>query len=229
MPDPAGWMAEVIESSAYVDLSDEGIAHLQDLATDVVARLETRLAGPGRLLDVGCGPGILLSVARDRGWQVQGLELAAGSVERCQRVGHDVKSQTLDDFKCEEGSFDAVVLHHVLEHIADPRAAIEKCCRVLRRGGTLFIAVPNADSWRARLQGDRNEYVYQRDHLLFFSSATLKKLVGQYASADLAVETCRLGGRVGRIVASSIVLAPVQGAMEWLHMGVEIRCWATKG
>ena len=104
---------DVIESTAYSELTSETTQHLRELAVDIVAQLEQRLGGAGRLLDVGCGPGVLLSVARERGWQVTGLELSADSARRCQNAGLHVMPEPLEVVNLPEGSFDAVVLEHV--------------------------------------------------------------------------------------------------------------------
>lgn len=228
MPEPAELQQEVVESKAYSDLTRDSAAHLEELASGILSRIEQRLSSTGRLLDIGCGPGVLLSVARARGWQPQGLELSKDSAERCRAAGLDVITQPLEQAHLETGAFDAVVLHHVLEHVQDPNDTLHRCQQLVRPGGVLFIAVPNARSWRARLQGAMNAYVYQRDHLLFFDRGNLKKLVTRHAKGPVSVETCRLGGRVGAYARKSRFGRLLESAIERAGLGVEIRCWARK-
>lgn len=228
MPEPAELMHEVVESQAYSALSTTAAAHLEELAHGILSRIERQGATKGRLLDIGCGPGVLLTVARERGWKPQGLELSTDSAERCRAAGLDVVTEPLEKAGFVDGSFDAVVLHHVLEHVPDPNDTLRRCCLLLKSGGILFVAVPNARSWRARIQGEMNAYVYQRDHLLFFDSANLRKLVIRHLGGPASIETCRLGGRIGERARRSLGGRLLQAAMEKMGLGVEIRCWARK-
>lgn len=228
MPEPADLQREVGDSKAYSHLPLDSVAHLEELANGILSRIEQRLSSTGRLLDIGCGPGVLLSVARARGWQPQGLELSMDSAERCRAAGFDVITQPLEQARLETGAFDAVVLHHVLEHVPDPNDTIRRCSQLLKPGGVLFIAVPNARSWRARVQGAMNAYVYQRDHLLFFDSVNLKTLVARHVTGPVSVETCRLGGRVGKIAQQWLAGRLLGAVISRAGLGVEIRCWAAK-
>lgn len=228
MPEPADLRREVTNSKAYSDLTLESVLHLEELSHGILARMERQMPHKGRLLDLGCGPGVFLRVARTRGWQPQGLELSTVSAEACRAAGFDVIAQPLDQAQLEPGAFDAVVLHHVLEHLHDPNDTLHRCHKLLRRGGLLFIAVPNARSWRARLQGATNAYVYQRDHLLFFDSGNLKKLVVRHIKGPATVETCRLGGRVGTFARRLPFGMLLESAVGRAGLGVEIRCWVTK-
>ena len=56
-----------------------------------------RNAPRGRVLEVGCGHGLLLDEARARGWSVEGLELSAESREHARSLGLDVRDQTLEE------------------------------------------------------------------------------------------------------------------------------------
>ena len=126
--------------------------------------------GRRRLLDIGAGTGQLLKLARDRGWDVYAIEqseearrhlnglLGADSV-----VGRDLAT-------CHDsvGSFDAVVMAHVIEHLPDPLASLRHVKRLLTPLGQLLIATPNEVSlyerlWLARQrwrrEGAANPYV----------------------------------------------------------------------
>ena len=112
---------------------------LRTIGERAVLWLEAR---PGaRVLDVGCGSGELLERMRDLGWQVAGVELdPEGARAARERTGADVVA-SLDDV--EPGGFDAVVLDHVLEHLADAGETLRGCLRALRPGGVLALATPN--------------------------------------------------------------------------------------
>ena len=74
----------------------------------------------GRLLDVGCGPGLLLDEARRRGYETAGLELSRASAAHARdALGLDVRELALEDFEDDGGGFDVVVLADVIEHLDD--------------------------------------------------------------------------------------------------------------
>jgi 2-polyprenyl-3-methyl-5-hydroxy-6-metoxy-1,4-benzoquinol methylase len=111
--------------------------------------------GPPLVLDVGCGVGLLLDEARRRGWRTQGVELSDWGVRRARHLGLDVFQGTLEEAGFEPGSFDAVFMVDVLEHLADPVRTLAKVSQVLRPGGVLCVVTPNAASAAARVLGRR--------------------------------------------------------------------------
>ena len=117
------------------------------------ARAVERLAGgPGRVLDVGCGRGFLLDAFRRRGWEPQGTELDDRSAAHAREVlGLPVATGAVDRWPWPDHHFDAVVIWHVLEHLAEPQLALERAHRVLRPGGVLMVGVPNFASAEARV------------------------------------------------------------------------------
>lgn len=109
----------------------------------------------GRLLDVGCGHGLLLDEARRRGFDGVGVEMSAAAAAHARNVlGLPVREHTLEEL-AEEESFDVITLVDVLEHVADPVATIERCYRHLRPDGLLCVVTPDPASATARLAGRR--------------------------------------------------------------------------
>ena len=108
-----------------------------------------RLLGPpcGRLLDVGAGRGRFVASARAAGWEATGIEPFP------RVVAPHVEARSLEDAGYTD--LDAITLWHVLEHLDDPRAALERVHGWLRPGGLLLVGVPNLDSVQARLGGRR--------------------------------------------------------------------------
>jgi SAM-dependent methyltransferase len=75
------------------------------------------------------------------------------------------------------GSFEAVTLWHTLEHLENPRRALERIYQMLAPRGRLIVALPNAQSMEARLFGRRWIEVDIPGHLFFFSIRNLKALL----------------------------------------------------
>jgi SAM-dependent methyltransferase len=111
----------------------------------------TRFVRPGKVLDIGCGRGLTLAALRELGWQVKGCELSPAASRHAREVlGLDVVCDGFRPDQVADGEYDAIILWHVFEHLANPREVLAACARALRPGGVLALAVPNFDSWQAR-------------------------------------------------------------------------------
>src|ERR671934_681452 len=143
-------------------------AHLLDLIGEHV--------GSGRLLDVGCGHGLLLDEARRRGFEVVGLELSRAAARHAREtLGLEVVEQPVEAFVDLDG-FDVVVLADVLEHLDDPVAAVDRCAGLLRPGGALCVVTPDPSSLTARIAG-RRWWGYVPAHHCLLPRATLREPV----------------------------------------------------
>jgi len=143
----------------------------------VLGRLEARLGGPGTLLDVGAATGILLRVARERGWQVTGVEPSAWAARHAAaQHGLEVVCAPFPTPLLAGRVFDAVSMLDVLEHVDSPRRALEAAHERLRPGGLLCLVTPDAGSLVARLLGRRWWHV-RVAHLYYFRRAPLWRLL----------------------------------------------------
>lgn len=101
-----------------------------------------------RLLEIGAGEGDFVALAAAKGADALGIELNPGAVRRATELGRRVEPRDLADLARERpGAFDLVASFQLLEHLADPRAFLLDAIKLLRPGGRLLTAVPNADSW----------------------------------------------------------------------------------
>ena len=129
---------------------------------------------PGKVLDIGCGRGLLLHKLRQRGWTPMGTELSeeAATYAR-ERLGLPVTTQMVEEAAFPDNEFDLVILWHVLEHVQSPRAMLREVARILKPGGTLLVAVPNFGSPEARWGRQGWFHLDVPRHLTHFTNATL--------------------------------------------------------
>lgn len=139
------------------------------------AGLLRKWAGKGNLLDIGCGTGEFLAYNKAKGWAVKGVEVSPGARAKAEeKLGQPVYSD-LNQIDAAE-SFQAISLWHVLEHVSDLRESCQKIIDLLAPHGTLFIAVPNCDSFDAQYyKGYWAAYDVPR-HLYHFNPFSMKAL-----------------------------------------------------
>ncbi|MFZ0890057.1 MAG: class I SAM-dependent methyltransferase [Candidatus Binataceae bacterium] len=130
----------------------------------------------GRLLDVGCGDGQLLRALGGSGWQAEGIDFDPAAVERARSQGLAVRVGMLPQLDCPNGSFDAVVMDHVIEHVHDPLEVLREVRRVLRRGGRLIATTPNLESLGHRHFASAWAHLDPPRHLHIFNLTTLRSL-----------------------------------------------------
>jgi len=108
---------------------------------------KVRDAGPGvRILDAGCGEGVLVEAYRNQGFQIEGLDLNYES--------EFVRRGSVLDMPYEDGSFGMVLLLDVFEHLAfaDQPPALAEIRRVLDHRGLLLASIPNLAHWNSRFR-----------------------------------------------------------------------------
>ncbi len=109
-------------------------------------RLIERFRSPGTFLDVGCNMGMLLRLARERGWACVGVEPSPSLAGIARdRFDLEVLNCFLEDVPAtHEGAYDVVALSDVFEHVSDPLGMLAQVQRLLKPDGVLFVKVPNA-------------------------------------------------------------------------------------
>ena len=182
-------------------------------------RLEARLGGPGRLLDIGTGFGHFLDLMRRRGWEVAGVESSAVAVRRLEKKQIPVFEGRAPDVKLPRAHFDAVTASSVLEHVADPLGVLVQARDALRAGGCMLARVPNAGllsaffvfrrfervaAVRALLRAVRKEIMEEANlfyvidppgHLFGFSGHTLRRAMERAGLRDVEIRGDRMPPR----------------------------------
>lgn len=130
----------------------------------------------GRLVDVGCGLGFLLSALDDTKWERHGVELSAYAAEHASRWAA-VHVGDLEGASYEDDFFDAVVMSHVIEHVPDPFSLVKEIWRVMKPGGTLILCTPDFDSGAARHFGEQYRLFHDKSHITLFSSESMHRFL----------------------------------------------------
>jgi 2-polyprenyl-3-methyl-5-hydroxy-6-metoxy-1,4-benzoquinol methylase len=135
------------------------------------------LAPAARVLDVGCGRGVLLREIAERGFEAHGVEANAPAARGADPRAEVRIAPRLADAGYPAAFFDEVVIWHVLEHLRDPRGTLEEVRRILRPGGRLVVAVPNFSSAQARWAGPAWFHLDLPRHLFHFPLPALVQLL----------------------------------------------------
>ncbi|MDH3213953.1 MAG: class I SAM-dependent methyltransferase [Myxococcales bacterium] len=141
------------------------------------AFLSRGLAAGGRVLDVGCGRGVVLGSLADQGFEVHGVEISAEAARGADPRAAIRIAPGLVEAGYPEAFFDEVLIWHVLEHLRDPRGTLAEARRILRPGGRLVVAVPNFSSLQARWTGAAWFHLDLPRHLYHFPLSALRDLL----------------------------------------------------
>ena len=107
------------------------------------------LAGK-RVLDIGCGGGILAEAMAQKGASVMGIDLADKPLKVA--ALHKLESGVPVDYECigaedlaarESGTFDVITCMEMLEHVPDPASTVRACAALVRPGGQVFFSTIN--------------------------------------------------------------------------------------
>jgi 2-polyprenyl-3-methyl-5-hydroxy-6-metoxy-1,4-benzoquinol methylase len=142
----------------------------------------------GRLLEIGCGQGDFLEAAEAAGWAVTGIEYSAA---RCEQAARRLKSgrvhrDQLHQVSLEPEQFDVCIVSDVLEQVRSPIEFLRKIHRVLKPGGTLFVATPLIGSATASSRARGVEF--SAHSLVYFDERTLQTALFKSGFRKIIVE-----------------------------------------
>jgi 2-polyprenyl-3-methyl-5-hydroxy-6-metoxy-1,4-benzoquinol methylase len=139
--------------------------HVPRLMSDIFDSLRNKIqipfgldiicsVSPGRILDVGCGSGRILSLARQAGWESTGIEFDPAAVIAARKDGLNVIEGDYRAVATLSQRYDLVICSHVIEHVDNPRLLLEMLGDMVAEGGILALSFPNAQSHlRKRYRG----------------------------------------------------------------------------
>jgi SAM-dependent methyltransferase len=153
-----------------------------------VRSLKKHLPEKGRLLEIGCGSGDLLIELARLGYITSGLDFSSVAVETArQTYGLDVTCGIIEDVDFQEGSFDAILMFHVIEHLTNPLSAMKQLRFWLKPGGALILGTPDVSAVSAKvLRECWQGYDFPR-HMLVFEEKTINHIAKQagFSTVDI--------------------------------------------
>lgn len=108
-----------------------------------------------KILDIGTAGGAFLDAATQYGYRAYGMEPSADLVHRGKARGLNIEQGTIESHNFEPNSFDMVCLWDVIEHLPDPKAALNEVKKLLKPEGILLINYPDIGTWQAKIAGKR--------------------------------------------------------------------------
>jgi len=198
--------ASIYEGDTPIFLQDGNEAYYLDETNLISSKLKVdwvaeHVREGARLLDAGANFGHFLSVARDR-FDAVGVELSRAAVTWSREHFHvENHAASIYDLPSElAGPYDAVTLFDVIEHVPQPREAIDALKRVLKPGGTMFLSTPDAGSTVARAMGSRWHYLDPVQHIVLFNRSNLSRLLRDAGLEVLGARTFGHHYRVGYVL-----------------------------
>lgn len=143
----------------------------------------------GKLLEIGCGNGSMLHAMKQKGWHAKGLDFDSRAVAIARSKGLDVDVGELIAHNYPEGSFDVVVMSHVIEHVSDPLVLLTECARIVKRGGKVVVITPNIASSLSEKFKSNFLHLDPPRHLHIFTPRSLIDLVLRSGLAPIQVRT----------------------------------------
>ncbi len=130
--------------------------------------------GVGDLLDYGAGTGHFLTVAKSAGWKTEGVEIS-GDARAVAEKENKLSLVSPEEFKW-SSTYDVVSMWHVLEHLPGLNEHLAKFSKALNKNGALVVAVPNHESYDAKVYGESWAALDVPLHLYHFKKNNVEKL-----------------------------------------------------
>jgi 2-polyprenyl-3-methyl-5-hydroxy-6-metoxy-1,4-benzoquinol methylase len=178
------YMGHVPAASAMTPLLDRRLVR--------IARTLAPFRATGRLLEVGPGGGLFIDAAERQGWEAYATEISPTSCARLrQTLGSRLHEGEVLTAPFLPGSFDAVVMIEVVEHLVDPYQYFIKIRELLRPGGALFLTTPNFRGLSGRLLGTDWRIVVD-EHVNYFDPSSITQLLRRARFSSVSNSTSNL-------------------------------------
>lgn len=158
----------------------------------VAKRVRRDIGYGARVLEVGCGTGVLLAALRDEGLQAYGIDASGPAIDIARSVlGVDARQELIEDVDLSP-NHDAIVALHVIEHLRQPSLLLRKARAALRPGGMLVLEVPDFGAHMRIQLGEQWPYFIPGEHLQHFDEGCLRHVCERFGFRPIRLQ--RLGG-----------------------------------
>lgn len=140
-----------------------------------------------RILDIGCGDGHFLAIARQKGWEVCGTEYTDEAVKVSRAKGIEIHQGRIQDLSA--APFDVITSFEVLEHINDGKEHARKIHSLLREGGLFYFTTPNFNSFSRKYLGGKWNVIEYPEHLTYYTVRTVTKLLNDAGFEKKSIRT----------------------------------------
>jgi len=133
----------------------------------------------GKILDVGCATGLLLSLLKKEGYEIAGIEPNRQAFIKTQKkIGKIIFNGTLKKYsKIHKGKFDCIIYNHVLEHVENVVEELQLAKKLLRKNGIIVIGLPNINNVIFFLRQKYWEPLMPNEHVWHFGTSQIKTLL----------------------------------------------------
>jgi SAM-dependent methyltransferase len=128
------------------------------------------------MFEVGCATGFFMDLARQRGWETEGIDISEFAAQKAREKGLKVMAGLLDVYNSNK-KFGVVAMQDLIEHVKDPVDVILRAKNLLMENGLLFITTPDAGSLWARIWNKKWHAFVPPQHLFYFSMNNLKSIL----------------------------------------------------
>jgi 2-polyprenyl-3-methyl-5-hydroxy-6-metoxy-1,4-benzoquinol methylase len=133
-----------------------------------------------KILDIGCGAGFFLKEAKNRKWDVMGVEPSSMAANYAKKNGIKVIEKMFEKVEINE-KFNAIHLDAVLEHSISPNKVLQKCHSILDDNGIIIVEVPNDFNPLQKIveeaYGKREWWIAPSEHLNYFTFQSIINLI----------------------------------------------------
>jgi 2-polyprenyl-3-methyl-5-hydroxy-6-metoxy-1,4-benzoquinol methylase len=141
------------------------------------------------LIDVGCGIGHFLTVAKERGWNVYGTEFTDEAIQICEKKGISMHQGVLNPKNYPSNHFDVIVSFEVLEHINNPQEEVANFNAILRNGGAVYLTTPNFNAVSRLILKEKWAIIEYPEHLCYYTPKTLTRIFKQFGFDKKWIQT----------------------------------------
>ncbi|KDA52833.1 hypothetical protein EG19_10905, partial [Thermoanaerobaculum aquaticum] len=174
------WLSHQVQTWGYPDIFARARKDIPERCLHWLRTLLKYKLPPSRTLELGSGHGGFVALLRFAGYDATGLELSPWVVDFARKTFQiPVLQGPVEDQSLEAGSFDAIILMDVLEHLPNPTGTIRRCLNLLKPDGIFLIQTPRypeGKSYQEMLEGDDPflEQLKAREHLFLFSMSSIQ-------------------------------------------------------